>query len=319
MTSLLEALCTHPYVAVAGGGMRCMFLLGVLEHLSSRSEWDAFFEQLRGAAGTSSGALVALALVVGGDIQSLCDALIELSREHTSINPQLDVQMAFDTFGLDDGELLALLIHTVMDTLGLSKSATFASLRRLTSRDFRVCCTNLHTMSPVYLSCETAPSMPIRDAIYMSMCVPFLFKPKRIAGELYVDGGLLRNHPIDAFGPEVVPLLFTYDMSATEPPTSLRAYAVSVALATLHVQEDLLHKWKDAHPTSVITFTDAASRGSTSWIHSTTKALEAMRHRGFVEGLMSNREAVAQFVAAVVLFIVPSKCDAHECEVEPTM
>jgi hypothetical protein len=44
-----------------------------------------------------------------------------------------------------------------------------------------------------------------------------------------------------------------------------------------------------------------------------------MRHRGFVEGLMSNREAVVQFVAAVVLFIVPSKCDAHECEVEPTI
>ena len=43
------------------------------------------------------------------------------------------------------------------------------------------------------------PNMPISKAIRISSGIPWIFEPVLYQGNLYVDGGVLRRMPIDAF------------------------------------------------------------------------------------------------------------------------
>ena len=130
---------------------------------------------------------------------ALSEVAVELGRRHETAAPSLDVQMLFDSYGLDDGEVLLEIIDAQLEALGLSRATTFASLHRLTKKDFCVCATNMHTRTPVYFSRETSPQLPLREALFMSMCVPFIFRPRRFRGDLHADGGMSANVPFGAF------------------------------------------------------------------------------------------------------------------------
>jgi predicted acylesterase/phospholipase RssA len=49
---------------------------------------------------------------------------------------------------------------------------------------------------------ERNPEMPVADAVVASLAIPFLLKPSRILGSLYVDGGIVSNIPAWVFRPE---------------------------------------------------------------------------------------------------------------------
>ena len=249
--SLLDSLDEHTHIVVGGCGTRSMFLIGMLEYLTQHARWENVFAKIQGSAGVSSGSIIALAILVGADFTALSDTLVDLSKRYDSVAPCLDVQMAIDSFGLDDGSVMQMTIDAMLNAIGLSTNATFATLHRLTKKDFRVCAVNMHTMQPVFFSYLSAPHMRLRDAIYMSMTVPFIFKPRRWMGELYVDGGMLANYPTDIFGSDVVPLVLYMPWETKTPPTSLRSFASAVASSSLYVQLQQLQQWKAVHPRSV--------------------------------------------------------------------
>jgi predicted acylesterase/phospholipase RssA len=283
-----------------------MFLFGFLEYLSKKAEqWSAFHRQLKGAAGVSSGTVVALAMLVGVDIKAMCDALVEISRRYHSIAPSLDVQLAFDAFGLDDGLMLQQTIDEMLDALGLSAVATFASLNRLTNKDFRVVATNADTMHPVYFSHTTTPQMPVRDAIYMSMTVPFIFKPRRWMGELHVDGGMLQNYPVHIFEGHT-PFLFFMDWDTT-PAICVRDFAFSIVSATLHVQLLQLEEWRQEHPNSVCALRDSGRMHEGVSLSMDTDALQGARRRGFIQGMMSERDDLITLVSTLITANIQAK------------
>lgn len=316
---LVDAFARHSHVVVSGCGTRSMFLNGLFEYLTKHPCWEEVFAHLEGSAGVSSGCVVALALLVGADFTALCDALLELSRRHSSIAPCLDVSLAMESFGLDQGSFLQLTIDTVLDAVGLSTSTTFSSLHRLTKKDFRVCTTNLHSMKPCFFSHLTAPQMPLRDAIYMSMTVPFIFKPRRWMGELHVDGGVLDNYPTRIFGDGVTPLVLHMAWDVGPPPTSLCSFACAVASSTLYVQLERLEQWKREHPDSVCGVSDTNSEGEPVSLSSDTELLAAMRRRGFVRGMMCQRDEVMRLVTTVATYVARVECSvvAHASSAEP--
>lgn len=317
--SLLQSLSTHRHVVVAGSGSRSVFLLGLFEYLTKHPCWEGVFAHLQGSAGVSSGCIVALAVLVGADFSALSDALVALGKRHDSIAPGLNVALAMESFGLDDGSLLQLTIDTVLHTVGLSTTTTFRGLRRLTGKDFRVCAVNMHSMKPCFFSHVTTPQMPLRDAIYMSMTVPFVFKPRRWMGELHVDGGMLDNYPTSIFGDDVVPVVVHMTWEANVSPTSLRSFALAVASSTLHVQLDRLSRWGCAHPESVHAFVDKEGEQEGVSLASDADQLLAARRRGFVHGMMCQRDDVLRLVSTIVLLVARSEClegrqAAHETE-----
>ena len=299
--SLLQSLSSHDHIVVSGCGTRAMFLIGLFEYLTNHPCWDDIFGKLKGSAGVSSGCVIALAILVGADFTAMKDALVELGRQHDSIAPSLSVPLAMESFGLDDGNQLQLTIDTVLHVAGLSTSTTFQSLSRLTGgKDFRVCAVNMHTMTPHFFCRNTTPHMPLRDAIYMSMTIPFIFKPRRWMGELYVDGGMLDNFPTSAFGDNVVPLVLYMSWNTTGSPTSLRTFACAIACSTLHVQLERLLRWGRDHPESVHVLVDG---GDGEWVSLNTDPdyMLASSQRGLVQGLMCQRGEVLRLLSTVAI------------------
>lgn len=284
-----------------------MFLIGLFEYLTSQPSWADIFAKLKGTAGVSSGCLVALALLVGADFSQLTDALVELGKRYETIAPSLSVPMAMESFGLDDGAHLQITVDTFLQVVGLSTSTTFQSLYRLTGRDFRVCAVNVHSMRSCFFSRLTTPQMPLRDAIYMSMTVPFIFKPRRWMGELYVDGGMLDNYPTSVFD-GVVPLVIYMTWDVSGPPTSLRSFACTIASASLHVQLERLAQWGSEHPGSVHALSDEQGDQESISLTSDPEILMAMRRRGFVRGLMCQRDDVIKLLLTLTLVTTQVQC-----------
>ena len=101
-----------------------------------------------------------------------------------------DVPLFVQSYGLDDGSALRDIIRRVLHIGGLSPDITLEGMHRMTRREYTVVVTNLHTQAPVYLHHGVAPELRVADALYMSMCIPFVFVPMLHAGEYHVDGCL---------------------------------------------------------------------------------------------------------------------------------
>ena len=296
---LLDEMCECPYVCVGGCGTRAAFFYGLLEYLQGKDRYDEFHAQLRGAAGTSSGSMVALAILVGANPAAMAESALLLAREHETAAPAMNVHALLDGYGLDEGEVLQHIIDSLLSAMGLSPRTTFAGLRKLTQRTFVVCTTNLHRMEPFYFSPDATPDVPLREAMYMSMCLPFIFKPRRFRGEIHVDGGMTANIPIDAFRDQA-PLVLGLSFVRERRIDDVRAFATAVVLCTLAVQTDALTAYRRAQPRRVFLF-DTREEAAAAAYTATETFLHVHRKRGFVAAALDEHRQMGTFVGACVL------------------
>ncbi|MGX9519188.1 patatin-like phospholipase family protein [Vibrio mediterranei] len=82
--------------------------------------------------------------------------------------------------------------------------STFAELEAMKAqkgfRSIYLVGTNISTSFSEVFSAENTPNVCIADAVRISMSIPLFFSAKRsLRGDVYVDGGLLRNYPIKLF------------------------------------------------------------------------------------------------------------------------
>jgi NTE family protein len=82
---------------------------------------------------------------------------------------------------------------------------TFEDLKELSTtneaKELYLIGANLSTGYSEIFSYETTPNMKVVDAVRISMSLPFFFSSvkHKITGDIYVDGGLFDNYPIDLF------------------------------------------------------------------------------------------------------------------------
>lgn len=205
------------YMCFAGGGTYGLMYIGVHRALSEHIkavldvEPTEFFDNIQGFAGVSVGALAALTFMLNLSTESW-EAHFETNlKSMRDIMPNPDFTQLLSSYGLDRGAALQRMICDIMTTGGISERATFADIRRLLRKDFICVATDVHTSSPVYFSAETTPGVCISDAIYMSMCVPLLFVPRRHGNRLMADGCLSVQMP-RKFPPEET-LFMDFDFS----------------------------------------------------------------------------------------------------------
>lgn len=188
------------FIAFAGGGTYGLMYIGMYRalrhHLPLINEITAteMFDQILGFAGVSIGALVALAFCLNMSEEKY-DSLFSRYENMTELMPQPDFAQMLQNYGLDRGDNIRKVVRDVLRSAGISEFVTFADMKRLIKRDFVCIATNLQTQAPVRFSAATTPKVMIADAVYMSMCVPFLFTPLRYEGDYMVDGCMTCHMP----------------------------------------------------------------------------------------------------------------------------
>lgn len=155
-------------IALSGGGARAAAHIGVLQALNENNIYPSC------VTGASAGALIGALYCNGYSPKEI----LELAKSESFLKI---FRIGFNTKGLTE----------------LTKLKVF--LERHIKEDFNELKTPLH-ISVTNLNIgnyEIKSYGNLTEAIMASCAVPLLFKPVKINGDLYVDGGLLNNLPVE--------------------------------------------------------------------------------------------------------------------------
>jgi NTE family protein len=198
-----------------GGGVRGIAYAGALQVL----EQKGILQQVEKVAGTSAGSIVALMISIGYrpfEIDSIMrDLRIEKFNDGKGglIGKYSRIKKFY---GIHKGEAFEQWMEDLVYAKMKNKNATFADLhQRLHEgyRDFYCVGTNLSKQSAEIFSYETTPNIALKTAVRISCSIPLFYEPvildnagKEISRpskgqhyQVYADGGILANYPINIF------------------------------------------------------------------------------------------------------------------------
>lgn len=155
-------------ISLSGGGARGIAHIGVLQALEEENIFPSY------VSGSSAGSLVGVLYAAGNSPKAMLDIAINTSL-FKLFRPQLSL-------GLMELSQVSKILAEYID------EDNFSVLKK----ELFVCITNLETGE-----WEIRKEGELFKPIIASCSIPFLFKPVTIDGQLYVDGGVLNNLPIE--------------------------------------------------------------------------------------------------------------------------
>jgi NTE family protein len=206
-------MSTKISLALSGGGMRGCAHIGVLrrlEELALVPEW---------ISGTSIGSIIGVLKADGFSSEEIQEIFIK-SKFGFDINYFSITEALFSSKRIE-----AILKKNL-------RSKTFDQLKT----PLYVCVTNYHKAHPEFLY-EGA----LLPAVMASSAIPLFYKPVKLNGTLYVDGGLSRNLPTTPLKDKLLPIIGVH----VNPLSSARKMSMTQKIDhTLHLL--LLEKTIDA-------------------------------------------------------------------------
>lgn len=183
-------------VVISGGAVKGISVLGCMRYLEEKG----LLSGVRNYVGTSAGSIVCLFMVLGFKHKEVRKFLIE-SLNDESIRT-FDMEKALDmltTFGLTDGSTIEEIFRRALYKKVHVREMTFLELAKATGKNLVVCAANMTKETHEFFSVDTTPMLSVVTAIRASCSLPLMFQPVKINDDMYIDGALYNNFPIDYF------------------------------------------------------------------------------------------------------------------------
>ena len=199
-----------------GGGVRGLAYAGALEVLEQKN----ILKNVERVAGSSAGAIAGLMISLGYNSKEIDSILQTLKIQEFNDGKDIfgKIRRIENEYGVYKGyKFETWLGHLILYKTG-NANTTFLQLHQLhlqnnNFKDFYCTGTNISRQQLEILSWEKWPQMTLKTAVHISSCIPFYFKPVPIDSvgnevslkdtlsnyDLYVDGGMLCNYPINMF------------------------------------------------------------------------------------------------------------------------
>jgi NTE family protein len=228
-------------IAFGGCGVRNAAYAGALMALQEAGLLGA----LRGVSGTSAGSIIATLVACGYSPAEVRDALLDLDFKRLTNDGFVEGAMnMYESFGLHEASYVETRLDQLITAKTGKKHTTFAELREHGGLVLKVVGTNLSRRMARVFPDERTQDMPIVKAVRISIAIPLFFEAKQLDGDLYVDGGLLWNLPVEAFDPpdSVNPRtlgLLVQERAHPEPwpIDGARSYAMALFATLLRAQD----------------------------------------------------------------------------------
>lgn len=191
----------YPYhnLVFEGGGVKGVAYGGVLEVL----ELSAITPQIKNVAGTSAGSITATLVSLGYTAAEFIEIMMNLDFTKLEDGSEIGGPVRLiEHYGWFKGDAFLKLMqqYIAAKTAGGNGRATFRDLKEQNFKNLRVFATNLSEQSLGEFSFEKTPDVAVADAVRMSMSIPFFFEAiRRADGDVYCDGGVLDNYPIETY------------------------------------------------------------------------------------------------------------------------
>ncbi len=191
----------YRHMVISGGSLKVLSVIGCLKYLSEKNLMDNIITFV----GTSGGSILCLMLVCGFDIVEMIDFLYHKINDESLLQFKAEECLEiFNTFGINSGQIIIDVVEAILMKKFNKKDMTFMELGKQTGKDLVVTVSNLTTEKCEFFSMNTKPNMSIVTAIRISCSVPMIFSPVVIDNQIYVDGGIFNNFPINYFDNETI-------------------------------------------------------------------------------------------------------------------
>lgn len=188
-----------------GGGVKGIAYGGALKVLEQKE----LLGSIERVAGTSAGAINATLLSLGYSIAEVSDIIAKTNfadfEDHSGFFPK-NVYRLINAFGWNKGDAFTEWLGALIKKKTGKADFTFGDLEKVidegsepTFKFLYVASTNLSQQKYTVLSHETHKETPIKEAVRMSMSIPLYFKAYKKKDNVYVDGGVSYNYPINIF------------------------------------------------------------------------------------------------------------------------
>ena len=188
---------TIKHLVVAGGAHMGFSYFGALKTLCQRN----FFQlaNIESIYATSVGTIVAVFLSLQTDWKDLDEYIINIPWKRLFPTNIRTAFMAVPKGGLFDVSSIERLLEPILLDHDLSLNTTLQEFYEYNQKEMHFITTLYEPLKTVDLSYKTHPKWRLVDAVYASSCLPVLFVPHccSTTGELYIDGAMYANYPID--------------------------------------------------------------------------------------------------------------------------
>lgn len=186
-------------IALSGGGIHTIAFIGCIKYLFETNKIDELYNVI----GSSGGSVICLMIILNYTWEEMRDFFIQICEDdelkHLFQYSVKDFLNIFKKYGMNDGSIIIYSVKKMLTFKDLSEDITFIDLIKKTGRNLIIPVTNLTQKKIEYISVDTYPEMKVITAIRMSTSIPIIFEPIKYYTDIYVDGLIFSNFPIDYF------------------------------------------------------------------------------------------------------------------------
>lgn len=178
-------------LVISGGSYNVIAALGCLERLKEIQTLDKFVDFV----GTSAGSLVCFGVAVGIPFEDIKNIILGTDFEFDPLE-SLDV---LTTYGLSSGKSIDILLDRLFAAKNISQDISFIDFTKFTGKNLVIAVSNITKKRLEYWSVDTVPLMSIKMALRTTCSIPIIFRPVIYNNDMYVDGCIFNNFPINYF------------------------------------------------------------------------------------------------------------------------
>lgn len=181
----------------SGGGLLGLSYIGLFKYLEEYNDTASVKYKLNTITGCSAGAIFGTFLAIGCKSYEL-EAIFKTLYfpEYLQINADSIINF-INSKGLESGRKLMSVIKNIIKDKTGDENITFSQIKAQFNINLYIGVTNLTKSQFELFGIHNMSDLPIYKAINASLAIPLIFEPVIIDNDIYCDGGLLDNLPIE--------------------------------------------------------------------------------------------------------------------------
>ena len=182
------------HLVLSGGAVVGLVQYGILKQLTKLNIIS--YKNIKSIYATSIGSYIGLIYLLNYKWEWMDDFLIKRPLNKL-VGNNLSLYDFFFKKGIVDEELIIKIIKPLFLGKDLDINITLKEFYDLNKIKFNIYVSNISLFKKEVFNYITKPNVPVIKAITMSMAIPILFQPIYYNNNLYLDGGIFLNTPLN--------------------------------------------------------------------------------------------------------------------------
>jgi len=177
-------------LVISGGGMCGFLFIGSIKLLF---ELD-IIKKFKFFYGTSIGSFIILFIILGWNLEELLKFSINFPIDSII---DFDIDTFIENYGLVPKINFETIIKKIITYKGFGENITFKDLYIQTSKEINFITYSLKNNNCLVINHINTPDLMVWEGLYMTASLPILIPPYIYNNNVYIDGGIIDNFPID--------------------------------------------------------------------------------------------------------------------------